>query len=187
MDNYCWQWLTRDRLDLSSERAPHRDKTANFKQNIWSQAPQLGRHEDVLTDWPDWPSVVTWLQLTTNTKLTHHNALISSAMTYAWPPGNSLQKHIYSNCRACETGFSAHWQFSKAHVDSWYARSFPSSLRLRLHNKIMQEAKIMKIKMSAILDKAKPHTENIRGLDLAAVTCTTVPKCLDWSGSVNYY
>jgi hypothetical protein len=24
------------------------------------------------------------------------------------------------------------------------------------------------------LDKARPHTENIRGLNLAAVTCTTV-------------
>jgi hypothetical protein len=27
MDKYCWQWLIRDRPDLSSERAPHRDKT----------------------------------------------------------------------------------------------------------------------------------------------------------------
>jgi hypothetical protein len=32
----------------------------------------------------------------------------------------------------------------------------------------------MKIKIYTILDKAKPHTENIRGLNLAAVTCTTV-------------
>jgi hypothetical protein len=43
----------------------------------------------------------------------------------------------------------------------------------------MQAAKqksstIMKIKMFAILDKAKPNTENIRGLNLAAVKCTTV-------------
>jgi hypothetical protein len=28
--------------------------------------------------------------------------------------------------------------------------------------------------MFATLDKARPHTENIRGLNLAAVTCTTV-------------
>jgi hypothetical protein len=34
--------------------------------------------------------------------------------------------------------------------------------------------KIMKTKMYAILDKAKPHTENIRGLNLEAVTCMTV-------------
>jgi hypothetical protein len=32
----------------------------------------------------------------------------------------------------------------------------------------------MKMKMYAILDKAKSHTENIIGLNLAAVTCTTV-------------
>jgi hypothetical protein len=30
---YCWQWVTRYRPDLSSDRAPHRDKTANFRQN----------------------------------------------------------------------------------------------------------------------------------------------------------
>jgi hypothetical protein len=30
------------------------------------------------------------------------------------------------------------------------------------------------MKMYATLDKAKPHTENIGGLNLAAVTCTTV-------------
>jgi hypothetical protein len=33
---------------------------------------------------------------------------------------------------------------------------------------------VMKIKMYAILDKAKVHIENLRGLNLAAVTCTTV-------------
>jgi hypothetical protein len=32
----------------------------------------------------------------------------------------------------------------------------------------------MKMKMFATLDKARPHTENIRGLNLAAVMCTTV-------------
>jgi hypothetical protein len=33
---------------------------------------------------------------------------------------------------------------------------------------------IMKMKMFATLDKARPHTENIRGLNLAAVMCTAV-------------
>jgi hypothetical protein len=33
---------------------------------------------------------------------------------------------------------------------------------------------IMKMKMYVILDKAKPHTENIKGLNLAAVNYTTV-------------
>jgi hypothetical protein len=32
----------------------------------------------------------------------------------------------------------------------------------------------MKMKMYVILDKAKPHTENIKGLNLAAVIYTTV-------------
>jgi hypothetical protein len=34
--------------------------------------------------------------------------------------------------------------------------------------------KIMKMKMFATLDKAKPHTENIRGFNLAVDTCTIV-------------
>jgi hypothetical protein len=34
--------------------------------------------------------------------------------------------------------------------------------------------KIMKMKMFVTLDKARPHTENIRGLNLAAVMCTIV-------------
>jgi hypothetical protein len=33
---------------------------------------------------------------------------------------------------------------------------------------------IMKIEMYAILDKANPHTENTRSLNLAGVTCTFV-------------
>jgi hypothetical protein len=38
-----------------------------------------------------------------------------------------------------------------------------------------QQAEVVQImKMFATLDKAKPHTENIRGLNLAAVMCTTV-------------
>jgi hypothetical protein len=32
----------------------------------------------------------------------------------------------------------------------------------------------MKMKMFAILDKARPNTENIRGSNLAAIMCTTV-------------
>jgi hypothetical protein len=32
----------------------------------------------------------------------------------------------------------------------------------------------MKMKMYAILVKVKLHTENIRGLNLAVVTCTTI-------------
>jgi hypothetical protein len=35
-------------------------------------------------------------------------------------------------------------------------------------------SKIMKMKMFVALDKARPDTENIRGLNLEAVMCTTV-------------
>jgi hypothetical protein len=37
-----------------------------------------------------------------------------------------------------------------------------------------KSSKIMKMKLFTILDKAKPDTENIRGLNLAAVMCMTV-------------
>jgi hypothetical protein len=60
MNNYCWQWLTRDRPDLSSERAPYRDKTTNFSRNYYLVVdPAVGS-----TLRPtDWPSAVMWLQL----------------------------------------------------------------------------------------------------------------------------
>jgi hypothetical protein len=38
----------------------------------------------------------------------------------------------------------------------------------------LKSTEIMKMQMFATLDKAKPDTENIRGLNLAAVMCTTV-------------
>jgi hypothetical protein len=37
-----------------------------------------------------------------------------------------------------------------------------------------KSSKIMKMQLFATLDKAKPDTENIRGLNLAAVMCMTV-------------
>jgi hypothetical protein len=37
-----------------------------------------------------------------------------------------------------------------------------------------KSSKIMQTKMFATLDKAKPDTENIKGLDLEAVMCMTV-------------
>jgi hypothetical protein len=39
---------------------------------------------------------------------------------------------------------------------------------------MQKSSKIMKIKMFVTMDKARPDTENIRGLNLAAVMCTTV-------------
>jgi hypothetical protein len=48
-----WQRLTHDRPDLSSERAPQKDKTVTLRKNtFWSNVPDLGltpRHTDWLT------------------------------------------------------------------------------------------------------------------------------------------
>jgi hypothetical protein len=44
---------------------------------------------------------------------------------------------------------------------------------IRKDNK-QKSSKIIKMRMFATLDKAKPDTENIRGLNLAAVMCMTV-------------
>jgi hypothetical protein len=37
-----------------------------------------------------------------------------------------------------------------------------------------QQVEVIQMKMFATLDKAKPDTENIRGLNLTAVMCMTV-------------
>jgi hypothetical protein len=53
-------WLTEERLDLSSQRAPEQDTTVTVEQltNIWSWAQNGAQHQDILTDQP---SVVIWL------------------------------------------------------------------------------------------------------------------------------
>jgi hypothetical protein len=53
---------TKDRPVLSSERAPHKKQNRNCqkKKNIWSQAQDGARYQDLLTDWP---SVAMWLWL----------------------------------------------------------------------------------------------------------------------------
>jgi hypothetical protein len=59
MDNYCWQWLTRDRPNLSSERAPNKDKSKIQTELITGRTPQSGL--DAKTSWLT-ASVVTWPQ-----------------------------------------------------------------------------------------------------------------------------
>jgi hypothetical protein len=49
-----------------------------------------------------------------------------------------------------------------------------SCCHLGLRDCTLVLSKIMKMRMFTTLDKARPHTENIRGSNLAAVTCTTV-------------
>jgi hypothetical protein len=58
--------------DLSSERAPHMDRTVTFQPrlNIWSWAPDGARHQDRQTDWL---SVAMWLWLWVS--ITHSSAL----------------------------------------------------------------------------------------------------------------
>jgi hypothetical protein len=63
--------------------------------------------------------------------------------------------------QACNTGFPAKFNSFRVTQQN-YAENKKNSL------------KIMKIKMYAILDNAKPHAENIKGLDLAVVMCITV-------------
>jgi hypothetical protein len=78
-DSKVWPWVPRDsdprkatwrgpsayrkdRPVLSSERAPHKNKTVTVKRviNIWSWAPDGTRRQDSLIDWP---SVAMWLWL----------------------------------------------------------------------------------------------------------------------------
>jgi hypothetical protein len=44
---------TKDRTVLSTERAPHKNKSVTVKTviNIWSWAPDGAQHQDLLTDW----------------------------------------------------------------------------------------------------------------------------------------
>jgi hypothetical protein len=100
-------------------------------------------------------------------------------MTYASPPGNLLQIPICWNCSACKTRFSAPLAiFQGAHWSENCIRlSIFRTLTIILQNYVGNKqklCKIMKMWMSAILSKAKPDKENIRGLNLAMVKRTTV-------------
>jgi hypothetical protein len=86
---------------------------------------------------------------------------------------------ICLNCSACKTRFSALLAaFQGAHPSENCIRlSIFRTSMIILQNYAGNKQKlykIMKMQMSAILGKAKPDTENIRGLNLAAVKRTTV-------------
>jgi hypothetical protein len=49
MDNYCWQWLTRDRPDLSSVRAPNEANSEIQTELIYGRKSQGGL--DAKTYW----------------------------------------------------------------------------------------------------------------------------------------
>jgi hypothetical protein len=66
--------------------------------------------------------------------------------------------------------------FSALSVPKYYKQYSCGSVT----NNKQKSFKIKKMKMFVILDKARPDTENIRGLNLAAV------KCLDCHGRISY-
>jgi hypothetical protein len=76
--------------------------------------------------------------LSTNIKLTLHKALIMSAMTYTCPAWEfEAETHLLKLQPVQNRVLRTIWQFSMVHIDSIYACSFPRSVRLRLHNKIV--------------------------------------------------
>jgi hypothetical protein len=76
--------------------------------------------------------------LSTNIKLTLHKALIRSAITYTCPAWEfEAETHLLKLKQVQNRVLHTIWQFSKACIDSRYACSFPSSVCLQLHNKIV--------------------------------------------------
>jgi hypothetical protein len=76
-ERLLWQGpaaYTKNRLVLSSERAPHKKQDRNCQTviNIWSWAPDGARHQDLLADWP---SVAMWLWLRLEFRLSRRLAV----------------------------------------------------------------------------------------------------------------
>jgi hypothetical protein len=122
-------------------------------------------------------------RLSANIKLTLHKAQIWSVMTYACPVWefaaechllklqrlqNKVLRNI-GNFPKRTTVRDMHKAFHMPYVYDYITKSCRHK---------QKSSKIMKIKMFATLDKAKPDTQNIRGLNLAAVMCMIV-KWLD--------
>jgi hypothetical protein len=117
-------------------------------------------------------------RLSANIKLTPHKALIRSLMTYACPAWEfaaeiRLLKLLLQNkvLHAIDS-FPRCTSLRDMHV-AFQIRTFTITLQNRAGSKY-KSYKIMKTKMFAILDKAKPDTGNTRGLNLAVVMFTTV-------------
>jgi hypothetical protein len=110
-------------------------------------------------------------RLSANVKLTLHKALIRSVMTYACPAWEfSAETHLLKLQRLQNRVLRTIGNFPK-----WLSTFSTFMITEPNHagNK-QKSSKIMKMKMFVTLDKARPHTQNIRGLNLAAVMCTTV-------------
>jgi hypothetical protein len=102
-------------------------------------------------------------RINSNIKLTLHKALIRSVMTYASPAWEfAAETYLLKLQRLQNKAFRT-------------ICSFPRGTSVRdMHMAFRKSYKIMKTKMLAILDKAKPGTGNTKGLNLAAVMFTTV-------------
>jgi hypothetical protein len=100
-------------------------------------------------------------------------------------------KRVYNNrcfpwglCRVLIREVTSDWH---AHTGPRFALSVQNSVRVRLHNQILQETgrnpKSQKIQVYVQLDKEKPCIGSTRGLNLAADRPTTVQVCVhQWTG-----
>jgi hypothetical protein len=109
-------------------------------------------------------------RLSVNIKLTLHKALIRTIMTCL--PHRGI-------CGACKTEFSALLAvFQGAHrftICTWLSNfHYMHDYITKLCGQQAQPCKIKKMQIFAILDKAKPDTENVRGLNMDAVRRMTV-------------
>jgi hypothetical protein len=116
-------------------------------------------------------------QLSATIKLTIHKVLIRSVMTYACPAWEFAAEidllklqHLQNKVLHTIGNFPRHTSVQDMHVAFHvpYIYDYITKLCRRqaeiIHNHEKYE----------ILGKAKPYTENIRGLNLVAVICTTV-------------
>jgi hypothetical protein len=99
-----------------------------------------------------WTSVGRWLQTArpskhlfksessnSNIKLTLHNALIRSVMTYACPTwGLEADTYLLKLLRPQKQVSPHHWKFSEMHIGQRFAHGFQPSVCIRLYNKTVR-------------------------------------------------
>jgi hypothetical protein len=88
---YCWLWLTNDRPDLSSERAPHLDRTVTFNQKNKYLVMSLRRGST--------PRQTDWLTLTLTWRL------LTKEYACLYDCGRFRQKILFGEWK-CEKNYS---------------------------------------------------------------------------------
>jgi hypothetical protein len=117
-------------------------------------------------------------RLSANIKVTLHKALIRSVMTYAYPALEfeaecyllnlqRLQNKVFRTIGNFLKRTSVRDKHTAFHIPYVYDYITKSGSK-------QKSSKIMKMQLFATMDKAKPNTENIRSLNLAAVMCMSV-------------